>query len=181
MASFGLKNKYFAKNIVIITRKLLWLYLFATALATSFTTTSTTVAANEITTTTNTNKSAALGSTTAATSTPQFPSLSGLFAWGHNTKYSTILFDENIIVKGSTFLDIKYPPNDDLYDDYTIIGIYAFVSDKLDTKIARILAEKLLSVYLIEGGIGHNFTKVRFASKALDDVECNLKIFGIYV
>lgn len=32
-----------------------------------------------------------------------------IFAWGHVTKYSTILYDEDIVLKGPAVLDVKYP------------------------------------------------------------------------
>ncbi|TMW44760.1 hypothetical protein DOY81_010160 [Sarcophaga bullata] len=50
------------------------------------------------------------------------------YVWGYTTKYATVLYDEDIIVKGLNVLDIKYPENFDS-NNMTIICIYA--SDKL--------------------------------------------------
>lgn len=36
-------------------------------------------------------------------------STSSIFIWGHVTKYSSILYDEDIVVKGPIALDVKYP------------------------------------------------------------------------
>ena len=59
----------------------------------------------------------------------------------------------------------------------TIIGIYA--SDKLDTATTALLTASNFSIYLLDGGVGHNFTTVRFVSNVDKDVKYNLKIYGL--
>ncbi|KAM7344095.1 uncharacterized protein ACRADG_010925 [Cochliomyia hominivorax] len=157
MTNSDFKNKFVAK---------IFLAVFATSLTCNINATATEIK----TITTNTNERA-LGGTAITQDN---------FFWGHNPKYSSILLDENIIVEAATILDIKYPQNNDLNHDYTIIGIQSYVIDKLDFAIERNLISNIF-VYLKEGGIGHNSTLVRYISKASNDVEFNLKIFGVNV
>lgn len=99
MAFLNLKRKYFGENVI---KQLLTIILFklAIALATSATTTA--------------NRSNAtiypanpLGNDAA---TPKESlNLLAEFTWGHNTKYSTILLDENISVKAFSISEVKYP------------------------------------------------------------------------
>lgn len=95
VAIFNLRTQYFDKNTLII------LFMLSTVLATSVTNFSN----NSKTAYTN----IPLGNV-AATPKSSLISLAE-FAWGHNTKYSTILLDENISIKASSIRSVKYPPN----------------------------------------------------------------------
>ena len=48
------------------------------------------------------------------------------YVWGYTTKYATVLYDEDIIVKGLNALDIKYPENVSLYYGACMCIILAF-------------------------------------------------------
>lgn len=95
VAIFNLSTQYFDKNTLII------LFMLSTVLATSVTNFSN----NSKTAYTN----IPLGNVAA---TPKSSHISlAEFAWGHNTKYSTILLDENISIKASSIRSVKYPQN----------------------------------------------------------------------
>lgn len=101
---FCQKNKNLAK--MKATQLLILFFEVLSALATSVADGSIkTIATNNITSTANATK-------VILPSSPKSPARETfVYAWGHNTKYSSVLFDENIIVKGSTLLDVKYPKN----------------------------------------------------------------------
>ncbi|XP_073844842.1 uncharacterized protein [Musca autumnalis] len=125
----------------------------------------------------------------AAATTEQQPTYSSSdeFRWGHVTKYSSILYDEDVVVKGPIIFDVKYPEIENS-NSHTIIGIHAYnnnaADDDDDDGVGDLNNENKtgnqdLKVYPVMGGIGFNFTVVRFLLASEHELHYKLTIRGV--
>ncbi|XP_075168281.1 uncharacterized protein LOC142240464 [Haematobia irritans] len=110
---------------------------------------------------------------------PFFPLM---FSWGHVTKYSNILYDQDIKIKGPIEMDVTYPGNDE-YNTYTIIGIQIYDNNDANQSDYHMAEDQMknldFKIFPIKGGVGYNFTVIHFQLLTNHELHYKLVIHGL--